>query len=207
MRRVCVPRCGTLHDAGLEVILDVVYNHTAEGNELGPTFSFRGIDNAHLLQTPAGQSPALLGHDRHRQHARRIASAGAASRARLAPALGSNRITSTASASTSPAHWRATRSSSTTVRRFCRRVAQDPVLRQVKLIAEPWDLGPGGYRVGGFPIGWSEWNDQYRDGLRGVLARRPRPAAGAGASDHRVARGVRAFGAAELGIDQPDYRP
>ena len=71
-------------------------------------------------------------------------------------------------------------------------IHQDPVLSQVKLIAEPWDVGPGGYQVGNFPVGWAEWNDRYRDCVRDVLERRPRPAARARLAAVRLERPVRA---------------
>ena len=155
----------TLHDAGIEVILDVVYNHTAEGNELGPTFSFRGIDNAsyykldpgnprHYWDTTGTGNTLDVSHPqvlrlvldslRHWVESYHVDGF----RFDLASALARNPIEFDDRSA------------------FLSAVAQDPVLRRVKLIAEPWDLGPGGYRVGGFPVGWSEWNDQYRDGLR-----------------------------------------
>jgi glycogen operon protein len=154
-----------LHDAGLEVILDVVFNHTAEGNHLGPTLSFRGIDNASyywlLPDKPrfyddfTGCGNALnLTHprvlqlvmDSLRHWVRSYAVDGF--RFDLASTLG--------------------RGPNGFDRRspFFAAVRQDPVLATVKLIAEPWDLGSGGYQVGGFPAGWSEWNDIYRKTLR-----------------------------------------
>jgi isoamylase len=154
----------SLHDAGIEVILDVVYNHTAEGNERGPTLSFRGIDNASyykLTENPrfywdsTGTGNTLnvahpqvlqlvLDSLRHWVESYRVDGF----RFDLASTLARNPFDFDPR---SP---------------FLSAVAQDPVLKQVKLIAEPWDLGPGGYRVGGFPRGWSEWNDQFRDNVR-----------------------------------------
>ena len=155
----------TLHSAGIEVILDVVYNHTAEGNEMGPTLAFRGIDNAvyyrlqpdipryyvdytgcgNTLNVPHPQTLRLI-MDSLRYWVTEMHVDGF--RFDLASALARE------------AHHVDPGSS------FFDVIHQDPVLSQVKLIAEPWDLGEGGYRVGGFPKGWSEWNDRYRDTMR-----------------------------------------
>ncbi|HWA38551.1 MAG TPA: glycogen debranching protein GlgX [Burkholderiales bacterium] len=155
-----------LHAAGLEVLLDVVYNHTGEGDHLGPTLSFRGIDNAlyyrlqvddprrYLDWTGTGNTldvsqPAVLQLvlDSLRYWATEMHVDGF--RFDLATAL----------ARDAAGHFDPCGA-------FLAAVRQDPVLARVKLIAEPWDLGPGGYRVGGFPAGWSEWNDRYRDAVR-----------------------------------------
>jgi isoamylase len=154
-----------LHEAGIEVILDVVYNHTAEGNQMGPTLSFRGVDNASYYRlspenpryyfdvTGCGNSLNLshprvlqLVMDSLRYWASEMHVDGF--RFDLASALGreTNGFDNGAG--------------------FFDAVRQDPVLSRVKLIAEPWDVGEGGYRVGGFPPGWSEWNDKYRDTVR-----------------------------------------
>ena len=154
-----------LHSAGIEVILDVVYNHTAEGNHLGPTLCFRGIDNAAYYRLVddepryymdyAGCGNTLdLRHprvlqlvmDSLRYWVREMHVDGF--RFDLAPALGRERL---AADRLGP---------------FFDILLQDPVLCQVKLIAEPWDLGEGGYQVGNFPVGWAEWNDRYRDAVR-----------------------------------------
>ena len=155
----------TLHSAGIEVILDVVYNHSAEGSELGPTLSFRGIDNASYYRlepdnpryytdfTGCGNTFNML-HPRVLQiimdslrywvldmhvDGFRFDLASALARELLeVDRLGA----------------------------FFDIIHQDPVLSQVKLIAEPWDLGVGGYQVGNFPVGWAEWNDRYRDAVR-----------------------------------------
>jgi len=154
-----------LHQEGIEVILDVVYNHTAEGNHLGPTLSFRGIDNAsyYWLRT---DDPRYYddftgcGNSVNLTHPRV-----------LQMVMDSLRYW------VEQCHIDGFRFDlATTLGRgpngfdphigFFAAVAQDPVLTKVKLIAEPWDLGMGGYQVGSFPSGWSEWNDKFRQTLR-----------------------------------------
>lgn len=154
-----------LHAAGIEVILDVVYNHTAEGNHLGPTLSFRGIDNVSYYHLKKGherfyedftgcgntlnmQHPGVLQLllDSLRYWVREVHVDGF--RFDLAASLsrgegGEDRINT-----------------------FFTSLREDPILSQVKLIAEPWDRGEGGYRLGNFPMGWVEWNDQYRNAVR-----------------------------------------
>jgi len=154
-----------MHSAGIEVILDVVYNHTAEGNQLGPTLSFKGIDNSvyyrilpeipryYMDYTGTGNTlnmrhPRVLQMimdslrywvlDMHVDGFRFDLAATLARELHEVDRLGA----------------------------FLDIIHQDPVLSQVKLIAEPWDLGEGGYQVGKFPIGWAEWNDRYRDAVR-----------------------------------------
>ena len=155
-----------LHGAGIEVILDVVYNHTAEGNHLGPMLSFSGVDNAALLPADAGCAALLPGLHRHGQLAQPGASVGAAADHGLAALLRASSATSTASASTSRPRSRASSTRSTACRRSSTRSTRIPILSQVKLIAEPWDVGPGGYQVGNFPVLWAEWNGMYRDTMR-----------------------------------------
>ena len=154
-----------LHEAGIEVILDVVYNHTAEGNHMGPTLSFRGIDNAsyyiladdprYYFDTTGCGNTVNLRHQRVLQmvmdslrywveqcHVDGFRFDLASSLGRDRDAFDHNSV-------------------------FFDAVRQDPVLSRVKLIAEPWDTGPNGYQVGNFPPGWAEWNDRYRDTVRG----------------------------------------
>ncbi|GAA2782090.1 glycogen debranching protein GlgX [Streptomyces rameus] len=154
-----------LHEAGLEVILDVVYNHTAEGNEMGPTLSFRGIDNAsyyrlvdgdwaHYYDTTGTGNSLLMRHpfvlqlimDSLRYWVTEMHVDGfrfdlAATLARQFHEV--DRLSA-----------------------FFDLIQQDPVISRVKLIAEPWDVGEGGYQVGNFPPLWSEWNGKYRDAVR-----------------------------------------
>jgi glycogen operon protein len=155
----------SLHAAGIEVILDVVYNHTAEGNHLGPTLCFRGIDNlAYYWLHP--ETPRLYldftgtGNTFNLAHPRALQLVADSLRYwalemhvdgfrfDLASALARNH------------------SGFTTLHPFFQLIQQDPVLSQVKLIAEPWDVGENGYQVGNFPGPWSEWNGKYRDSVR-----------------------------------------
>jgi isoamylase len=153
-----------LHDAGIEVILDVVYNHTGEGNHLGPTLSFRGIDNLSYYRleenrrfysdyTGTGNTLNLdhprvlqLVTDSLRYWASEMHVDGF--RFDLAPTLG-REAGEYAQGSA-----------------FFDTIRQDPELADAKLIAEPWDVGPSGYQLGNFPPGWAEWNGQYRDVMR-----------------------------------------
>jgi glycogen debranching enzyme GlgX len=153
-----------LHNAGIEVMLDVVYNHTAEGNEQGPTIAFRGIDNASyykLDEDPRRYYDATgcgntlnIGHPRVLQlvmdSLRYWVEACGVDGFRFDLATTLARDTTAFDPSSS----------------FLDAIGQDPVLSKVKLIAEPWDLGEDGYQVGGFPPGWAEWNDRFRDDLR-----------------------------------------
>jgi isoamylase len=152
------------HDAGLEVILDVVYNHTAEGNELGPTLSFKGIDNASYYR--------LLPDPRHY-----VNDTGTGNTLNVSNPAVIEMITDSLRYWVNELHVDGFRFDLGTILArepngfdnrsgFLKACNQDPVLRTVKLIAEPWDLGPGGYQVGGFPPGWGEWNDRYRDTVR-----------------------------------------
>jgi glycogen operon protein len=154
-----------LHQAGIEVILDVVYNHTCEGNELGPTLSFRGFDNAAYYR---------LMPDKPRYH---INDTGTGNTVNMDNSKVVQLVLD------SLRHWVQSYHvdgfrfdlGSTLGREpdgfaqgsgFFDALLQDPVLSNVKLIAEPWDIGPGGYQLGNFPPGFSEWNDRFRDGVR-----------------------------------------
>jgi glycogen operon protein len=159
-----------LHLAGLEVILDVVYNHTAETDEIGPTLSLRGIDNATYYHLEPGNparyinwtgcgncvnlnQPLVLRTvmDSLRLWVQEFGVDGF--RFDLAPVLARGTAdTQYRFAGTAP---------------FLMAVAQDPVLRDKLMVAEPWDIGPGGYQMGQFPTGWLEWNDKFRDIQRG----------------------------------------
>jgi len=154
------------HDAGLEVILDVVYNHTAEGNERGPTLSFRGIDNASYYR---------LLPDKPRYF---INDTGTGNTMNLSHPRVLQMVTDSLRYWVTEMHIDGFRFDLGTILGreddgfdqgggFLDSCRQDPVLNQVKLIAEPWDCGPGGYQVGSFPPGWAEWNDRYRDTVRG----------------------------------------
>lgn len=155
----------SLHAAGIEVILDVVYNHTAEGNQMGPTLSWRGFDNGsyyflspeapryYMDFTACGNSPNMqhprvlqLIMDSLRYWVTEMHVDGF--RFDLAPTLARELAVVDKLGS------------------FFDIIHQDPVLNRVKLIAEPWDIGPDGYMVGNFPVGWTEWNGEYRDVIR-----------------------------------------
>jgi len=158
-----------LHQAGIEVILDVVYNHTAEGNHFGPTLCFKGIDNASYYALSAEHPRYYMdftgcGNSLNMKHPRVLQLIMDSLRYwvqemhvdgfrfDLAVTLGRAGLHADMNAS------------------FFQMIRQDPVLARVKLIAEPWDLGPDGYRVGGFPPGWSEWNDRFRNSIRSFWA-------------------------------------
>jgi isoamylase len=161
-----------LHAAGIEVILDVVFNHTVEGNETGPTLSLRGLDNAayykleptaldrYVNRTGTGNTISI-GHnavrdlivDCMRYWVEEMHVDGF--RFDLAAVLGRDNVPFRTDAA------------------FFKAVAAEPALRYVKLIAEPWDIGPDGYQLSHFPSNWSEWNDLYRDGVRGFWRGNP----------------------------------
>ncbi len=185
----------SLHQAGMEVILDVVFNHTAESDEAGPTLSFRGLDNASYYRlteaNPATyenvsgcgntldirQPPVLrLVMDSLRYWVQTMHVDGF--RFDLAPVLGRGEHGFSAKAA------------------FFTAVGQDPVLAQVKMIAEPWDLGTGGYQVGGFPRGWLEWNDHFRDSMRSFWLQSDRAATAQGTTRGDFA--LRLCGSADL---------
>jgi isoamylase len=153
------------HDAGIEVILDVVYNHTAEGNHLGPTLSFKGIDNSSYYRLMPNE-PRYYIND-----------TGTGNTFNLSHQRVLQMVTDSLRYWVQEMHVDGFRFDLGTVLAretygfdagggFLDSCQQDPVLSAVKLIAEPWDIGPGGYQVGGFSPGWAEWNDRYRDTVR-----------------------------------------
>jgi isoamylase len=155
-----------LHDAGIEVILDVVYNHTAEGNRMGPTLCFRGIDNLSYYRLRPGDERYYedftgCGNALRLHHPRVLQLVMDSLRYWVEEMHvdGFRFDLATTLARESDGSFDPHSS-------FLDAIRQDPILAQVKLIAEPWDLGPGGYQVGGFPAGWAEWNDKYRDTVR-----------------------------------------
>ncbi|HEY8555200.1 MAG TPA: glycogen debranching protein GlgX [Burkholderiales bacterium] len=154
-----------LHSAGIEVILDVVYNHTAEGNHLGPTLSFRGIDNtAYYRLTPDPRyymDYTGCGNTLNMLHPRVLQLIMDSLRYWVQEMHVDGFRFDLAAALARELH------EVDRLGAFFDIIHQDPVLSQVKLIAEPWDLGEGGYQVGNFPVGWTEWNGKYRDTVRG----------------------------------------
>jgi len=154
-----------LHNAGIEVILDVVYNHTGEGNHLGPTLSFRGIDNASYYRLVPMQPRYYLdytgcGNTLNVRHPRLLQLIMDSLRYWVLEMHVDGFRFDLASTLARELH------DVDRLSAFFDIIHQDPVLSQVKLIAEPWDLGEGGYQVGNFPPGWAEWNGRYRDAIR-----------------------------------------
>ena len=164
------------HDAGLEVVIDVVFNHTAEGNELGPTLSFKGIDNASYYR---------LMPDKKRYY---INDTGTGNTLNLSHPAAIQLVADSLRYWAEDMHVDGFRFDLGTIlarepggfdthNGFMKVVMQDPLLAKVKMIAEPWDCGPGGYQVGGFPPGWAEWNDKFRDTVRDYWRAEAAPAA------------------------------
>jgi isoamylase len=155
----------TLHSSGIEVILDVVYNHTAEGNHLGPTLSFRGIDNAAYYRLVPGSPRYYMdytgtGNTLNMMHPRVLQLIMDSLRYWVLDMHVDGFRFDLAASLARELH------EVDRLGAFFDIVHQDPVLSQVKLIAEPWDLGEGGYQVGNFPPGWAEWNGKFRDSVR-----------------------------------------
>ncbi|MTD13951.1 glycogen debranching protein GlgX [Nakamurella sp. YIM 132087] len=154
-----------MHAAGIEVILDVVYNHTAEGNHLGPTLSFRGIDNAAYYRLVDDDQQYYMDYTgtgnsfnvRHPHSLQLIMD----SLRYWVTEMHVDGFRFDLAATLAREFYDVDRLST-----FFELVQQDPVVSQVKLIAEPWDIGPGGYQVGNFPPQWTEWNGKYRDTVR-----------------------------------------
>ena len=155
----------TLHSAGIEVILDVVYNHTAEGNHLGPTLSFRGIDNSVYYRLMPDNARYYrdytgTGNTLNMRHPRVLQLIMDSLRYWVLEMHVDGFRFDLAATLARELH------EVDRLGAFLDIIHQDPILSQVKLIAEPWDLGEGGYQVGKFPVGWAEWNDRYRDAIR-----------------------------------------
>lgn len=154
-----------LHQAGIEVILDVVYNHTGEGNQMGPTLSFRGVDNASYYRLMKDdqryyQDFTGCGNTLNMQHPRIIQMIMDSLRYWVLEMHVDGFRFDLASALARELY------DVDKLGAFFDVICQDPIISQVKLIAEPWDLGQGGYQVGNFPVGWTEWNGKYRDVMR-----------------------------------------
>ncbi|MBZ5740959.1 glycogen debranching protein GlgX [Nocardioides mangrovi] len=154
-----------LHAAGIEVILDVVYNHTAEGNHLGPTLSFKGIDNAAYYRLVEDDQRYYMdytgtGNSLNVRHPHSLQLLMDSLRYWVTE-MHVDGFRFDLAATLAREFYEVDRLAT-----FFELVQQDPVVSQVKLIAEPWDIGPGGYQVGGFPPQWTEWNGKYRDTVR-----------------------------------------
>jgi glycogen operon protein len=153
-----------LHAGGIELILDVVYNHTAEGNEGGPTLSFKGIDNASYYRLPDDRRHYIndtgTGNTLNLSHSRVLQMVGDSLRYWAAEMRVDGFRFDLATILAREPHGFDESGG------FLDSCRQDPVLSGLKLIAEPWDVGPGGYQVSHFPPGWAEWNDRYRDTVR-----------------------------------------
>ncbi|MDQ3621231.1 MAG: glycogen debranching protein GlgX, partial [Verrucomicrobiota bacterium] len=161
-----------LHAAGIEVILDVVYNHTAEGNHFGPTISFRGVDNAAYYRL-LSENPRFYmdytgcGNSLNVRHPRVLQLIMDSLRYWVLEMHVDGFRFDLASTLARELH------AVDRLSAFFDIIHQDPVLSQVKLIAEPWDVGEGGYQVGNFPVGWAEWNGKYRDCVRSYWKSEP----------------------------------
>ena len=155
----------TLHAAGIEVILDVVYNHTCEGSEFGPTLSWRGIDNAAYYRLAPESARHYMdftgtGNTLNMMHPRVLQLIMDSLRYWVTE-MHVDGFRFDLAATLARELFEVNRLGA-----FFDIIHQDPILSQVKLIAEPWDVGPGGYQVGNFPVGWTEWNGKYRDTVR-----------------------------------------
>ena len=160
----------TLHDAGIEVILDVVYNHTAEGNHLGPMLSFKGVDNEAYYRLSEEDKRYYVdytgtGNTLNMRHPHVLQLLMDSLRYWVLEMHVDGFRFDLAATLARTLH------DVDRLSAFFDVIQQDPVISQVKLIAEPWDVGEGGYQVGNFPPLWSEWNGRYRDTVPRLLAR------------------------------------
>ena len=195
-----------LHAAGIEVILDVVYNHTAEGNHLGPTLAFRGIDNPSYYRLVDGQ-PRFYSDSTGTGNSLNVRNPHV-----LQLMMDSLRywvlemhvdgFRFDLAATLARQFHEVDRLSA-----FFDLIQQDPVISQVKLIAEPWDVGDGGYQVGNFPPLWSEWNGKYRDTVRDYWRQGGAPDRRAGRAAHRQLRPLRGDRAPALRQHQLRHLP
>ena len=194
-----------LHRAGIEVILDVVYNHTAEGNHLGPMLAFKGVDNKAYYRLVPDDPRFYMdytgtGNTLNTVHPSVLRLIMDSLRYWVMDCHVDGFRFDLASALARQLH------DVDRLHSFFDIIHQDPVLSQVKLIAEPWDVGPGGYQVGNFPVLWSEWNGIYRDTMRDYW----RGEAGVGAFGvpvHRLQRPLPARRAPAVRVDQLHHRP
>src|SRR5882762_4436647 len=155
----------SFHEAGIEVILDVVYNHTAEGNHLGPTINFRGIDNAAYYRLLDGDLRLYkdftgTGNSLNARHPHTLQLIMDSLRYWVLDMHVDGFRFDLAATLARELH------DVDRLSAFFDLIQQDPVVSQAKLIAEPWDVGEGGYQVGNFPVLWAEWNGKYRDTVR-----------------------------------------
>ena len=194
-----------LHEAGIEVILDVVYNHTAEGDHMGPTLSFRGIDNAAYYRLSDSERWRYLdytgcGNSLNARHPHTLQLVMDSLRYWILEMHVDGFRFDLAAALARELH------DVDRLSTFFDLVQQDPVVSQVKLIAEPWDVGEGGYQVGNFPPLWTEWNGKYRDTVRDFWRGRPATCRVRVPAD-RVQRPVRDQRAPPGGVDQLRHLP
>ncbi len=175
----------SFHQAGIEVILDVVYNHTAEGNHMGPTISFRGIDNAAYYRLVDGDEEHYMdytgtGNSLNARHPHTLQLIMDSLRYWVTEMHVDGFRFDLASTLARELH------DVDRLSAFFDLVQQDPIVSQVKLIAEPWDVGEGGYQVGNFPGLWTEWNGKYRDTVRDYWRGEPATLGGVRLPSHRI---------------------
>ena len=193
------------HDAGIEVILDVVYNHTGEGNHLGPSLCFKGFDNRFYRWLPDHPGQYLdftgTGNSLNMDHPYALQMVMDSLRYWVTD-MHVDGFRFDLAVTLARENYRPDRLSA-----FFDLIHQDPVLDQVKLIAEPWDVGEGGYQVGNFPPGWSEWNGKYRDCVRDYWRGRERGAARVRDAAVRLQRSLLPRGPHAVREHQLHHRP